>query len=198
VLTKSPLVLRDLRLLREIAARTDFSAAFSVPTLDEKAWRETEPHTPHPRKRLEAVAELTQAGIACSVLVAPLIPGVNDDPRQVEEILAIAGEAGASSVTGIGLHLRGEVRGIFFDWLRQYRPDLTEHYEQLYGRGAYLPGAEKKRLAALTRGFRRKPGAPRWRGRRDGRDERVSREEGEASRRSKGPGRQAERQPRLF
>ena len=151
VLTKSPLLLRDLDLFRELVERTDFSANLSVPTLDEKAWRQTEPHTPHPRTRLEAVAELTRNGIPSSVLIAPLMPGINDDPRQVERILELAGEAGARSVSTIGLHLRGEVREIFFDWLRQYRPDLLEHYEELYRRGAYLPGAERKRLARLAR-----------------------------------------------
>jgi DNA repair photolyase len=74
VLTKSPLLLRDLRLMQEIAERTEFSAALSVPTLDEKAWRATEPHTPNPRARLEAVAELTRAGIRTGVLIAPLMP----------------------------------------------------------------------------------------------------------------------------
>ena len=151
VLTKSPLLLRDLDLFRELVERTDFSANLSVPTLDEKAWRQTEPHTPHPRTRLEAVAELTRNGIPSSVLIAPLMPGINDDPRQVERILELAGEAGARSVTTIGLHLRGEVREIFFDWLRQYRPDLIEHYESLYRRGAYLPHEERKRLARLGR-----------------------------------------------
>jgi DNA repair photolyase len=176
VLTKSPLLLRDIELFRELVERTEFSTAVSVPTLDEKAWRETEPHTPHPRKRLEAVGELTRAGVPCSVLVAPLIPGVNDAPVQVEEILELAGEAGASNVTGIGLHLRGEVREIWFDWLRQYRPDLIPSYEELYRRGAYLPGAEKKRLGELTGGFRRKPGAPQWRGRSENRAERAGRQ----------------------
>src|SRR5215211_2378383 len=146
VLTKSPLLLRDIELFRELVERTEFSTAVSVPTLDEKAWRETEPHTPHPRKRLKAVGELTRVGVPCSVLVAPLI-------------------AGASNVTGIGLHLRGEVREIWFDWLRQYRPDLLPRYDELYRRGAYLPGAEKKRLGGLTGGFQHKPDAPRWRGR---------------------------------
>ena len=131
--------------------------SLSVPTLDERAWRETEPHTPHPRKRLEAVAELTRNGIPSSVLVAPLMPGINDDPRQVEEVLELAGEAGARNVTGIGLHLRGELRDVFFDWLRQYRPDLVDRYEELYERGAYLRGDERKRLAALVRGRRGSP-----------------------------------------
>jgi len=154
VLTKSPLLLRDLAVFKEIAARTEFVANLSVPTLDEKAWRATEPHTPHPKTRLAAVGELNRAGIATGVLIAPLMPGVNDDPRQVEKILAVAGEMGATNVGGIGLHLRGEVKELFMEWLRQYRPDLVPRYEELYGRGrgAYLPRGERERLAKLARG----------------------------------------------
>ncbi len=77
ILTKSPLLLRDLPLMREINERTEFTAALSIPTLDEKAWRATEPHTPNPRARIEAVAELVRAGIRTGVLVAPLMPGIN-------------------------------------------------------------------------------------------------------------------------
>src|SRR5438445_5216588 len=124
VLTKSPLLLRDLPLMKEIAARTEFSAALSVPTLDERAWRATEPHTPNPRARLEAVAELTRAGIRTGVLVAPLMPGINDAPEQIAPILEMASEAGAAYVSGIALHLRGDVRGLFFEWLEHNRPDL--------------------------------------------------------------------------
>jgi DNA repair photolyase len=151
VLTKSPLVLRDLALLRELNETVGFSAAFSIPTIDEKAWRASEPHTPHPRKRIEAIAELAANGIPTSVLVAPLMPGINDDPKQVDEILRRCTEAGARSISGIGLHLRGETRGVFMDWLRSYRPDLVEHYERLYAKGAYLPPAERQRLGALLR-----------------------------------------------
>jgi DNA repair photolyase len=166
VLTKSPLLLRDLDLMKEIAAVTDISANLSVPTIDEKAWRASEPHTPNPRARLEAVGELNRAGIPTGILVAPLMPGINDDPAQVQEILQAAADAGATGVSGIGLHLRGEVRGVFMDWLRSYRPDLVERYEELYARGAYLPRVEQERLGGLVRGarartvgaFRREPG----------------------------------------
>jgi DNA repair photolyase len=150
VLTKSPLLLRDLDLMKEINQRTEFSAALSVPTLDEKAWRSTEPHTPNPRARLEAVAELSRAGIRTGVLVAPLMPGVNDDPEQVRPILEMAAEAGAAYVTGIALHLRGEVRQLWFDWLAEHRPDLVERYRELYRRGAYAPTEERRRLAQLV------------------------------------------------
>jgi DNA repair photolyase len=162
ILTKSPLLLRDLDLMKEIATRTEFSAALSVPTLDEKAWRSTEPHTPHPRARLEAVAELTRAGIKTGILVAPLMPGINDAPEQIAPILELAAEAGAAYVTGIALHLRGEVKPLFFEWLEEHRPDLIPHYKELYRRGAYAPTEERRRLAALVkpagldgRGFRR-------------------------------------------
>jgi DNA repair photolyase len=151
VLTKSPLLLRDLPLFRELVERTDFTANLSIPTIDEKAWRATEPHTPHPRKRLEAVGELVRAGVPTGVLIAPLIPGVNDDPKQVSEILEIAGEAGARSIAGVPLHLRGEVRDIWFDWLRHYRPDLVPLYEELYERGAYMRTDERSRLQALVK-----------------------------------------------
>jgi DNA repair photolyase len=152
VLTKSPLLLRDLDLMKEIAARTEFGAALSVPTLDERAWRATEPHTPNPRARLEAVAELTRAGIRTGVLVAPLMPGINDAPEQVAPILELAAEAGAAFIAGIALHLRGEVRGLFFEWLREHRPDLIPRYEQLYRRGAYMPVQERERLGRLVKG----------------------------------------------
>jgi DNA repair photolyase len=151
VLTKSPLLLRDIELFKQIP---NFAANLSVPTLDEKAWRATEPHTPHPRKRLEAVAELNRAGIPTGILIAPLMPGINDSPEQVEKIIEIATEAGAVSIGGICLHLRGEVKEIWFDWLRSHRPDLLPRYEQLYARGAYAPKAERERLSALARGGR--------------------------------------------
>jgi DNA repair photolyase len=167
VLTKSPLLLRDLPLLVQISRRTHISANLSIPTLDERAWRATEPHTPSPRARLEAVAELNRAGIPTGVLVAPLMPGINDAPHQVEPLLQGAIDAGATTVGGAALHLRGEVRDVFMGWLRAQRPDLVGRYEELYSRSAYAPPAERERLSALVRpayaprgGFRRSPPPP--------------------------------------
>jgi DNA repair photolyase len=151
VLTKSPLLLRDLPLMLEIAQRASFSACLSIPTLDEKAWRATEPHTPSPRARLEAVAQLNRAGIPTGVLIAPLMPGINDAPDQVEPLLELAAEAGATNIAGVALHLRGEVRTVFMDWLRSQRPDLVPRYEELYRRRAYAPAEERARLARMAR-----------------------------------------------
>ncbi|HEX3432585.1 MAG TPA: radical SAM protein [Solirubrobacteraceae bacterium] len=151
VLTKSPLLLRDLDLMLQIAQRTSFTACLSIPTLDEKAWRATEPHTPNPRARLEAVAELNRAGIPTGVLIAPLMPGINDSPDQVGELLDLVDKAGATSVGGVALHLRGEVRQVFMGWLSEKRPDLVDRYERLYARGAYAPTEERKRLSRLVK-----------------------------------------------
>ncbi len=151
ILTKSPLLLRDLKLMVELNERSTFTACLSIPTLDEKAWRETEPHTPSPRARLEAVAELNRAGIPTGVLIAPLMPGINDAPHQVEPLIEMALEAGASNIAGTALHLRGEVRQVFFDWLRTKRPDLEKSYAELYKRGANLPKPERERLSRMVR-----------------------------------------------
>jgi DNA repair photolyase len=161
VLTKSPLLLRDLQLMRELAARTDFSACLSIPTLDERAWRASEPHTPNPRARLEAVAELNRAGIPTGVLIAPLMPGINDSPQQLEPLLAGALQAGATSIGSAALHLRRDVKEIFMEWLRQQRPELVPRYEALYARGANAPRAERERLTGLVRAGRSGRGRPR-------------------------------------
>jgi DNA repair photolyase len=166
VLTKSPLLTRDLDLMLEIREVADFTAALSIPTLEEKAWRATEPGTPNPRKRIEAVAKLTEAGIPTGVLIGPMIPGVNDHPEHVRELVDLCADAGATHVTPIPLHLRGEVKEIWFDWLEENRPDMLARYHELYGRRAYLPKEESKRLTSLVRP-KLKPRAagerPRWR-----------------------------------
>ena len=140
--------------MREVAAVTDLSACLSVPTLDEKAWRASEPHTPHPRARLEAVGELNRAGIPTGILIAPLMPGINDAPEQVERIIELATENGAVSIGGNTLFLRGAVRKIFMDWLRA--PARTGSAL----REALRPGRVRRRAGAPPdRAWGRAPGA---------------------------------------
>jgi DNA repair photolyase len=134
-----------------LAEVADVSVNFSVPTLDERIWRQTEPHTPHPRKRLEAVARFNEAGIPSGVLIAPLMPGINDSPELVEEIVSIAEEAGATFVNGIALHLRPGVKEVFMSWLSAARPDLVPKYEELYQDRAYAPSGERRRISSLVR-----------------------------------------------
>jgi DNA repair photolyase len=163
ILTKSPLLLRDIGLLRELAEKVGLTACLSIPTLDQKVWRETEPRTPNPRARLEAVAELNRAGVPTGVLIAPLMPGINDAPEQVEPLLEAIADAGATNVAGIALHLRGEVKDVFMGWMREARPELVTRYEGLYGRRAYAPQRERERLSSMVRRGGR-PGAF-WRNR---------------------------------
>jgi DNA repair photolyase len=145
VLTKSPLVMRDIEIYAAMAKRgSQVSVNLSVPTLDEDAWRATEPHTPSPAARLDAVAELRRRGIDSGVLVAPLMPGINDSPEQVRPILERAKAADATFLGGVALHLRDEVKDVFFAWLEQKRPDLIPRYEALYRGRAYMRPEQRK------------------------------------------------------
>ncbi len=124
ILTKSTLILRDLALLAEAAAHADVRANFSIGTLDEEVWKLTEPGTPHPMRRVEAVAKLNAAGVPCGVLVAPVLPGLSDAPEQLEAVVKACVEAGARPIASILLHLRPGVREHYLDWLagRPTRP----------------------------------------------------------------------------
>ncbi|HVO53783.1 MAG TPA: radical SAM protein [Solirubrobacterales bacterium] len=155
VLTKSPLVMRDVDLYERLAKLLPVSVNLSVPTLDEDAWRATEPHTPSPAARLDAVAELRRRGIESGVLIAPLMPGINDSPEQVRPIVERARKAGASFLGGVALHLRGEVKDVFYAWLQAKRPDLLPKYETLYGDRAYMRPEDRKRTTRAVRGWGR-------------------------------------------
>jgi DNA repair photolyase len=166
VLTKSPLLLRDIEIYERMAKRLPISVNLSIPTLDEEAWRATEPHTPSPAARLDAVEELRRRGIDSGVLIAPLMPGINDDPDQVQPIVDRAKEAGATFLGGVALHLRDEVRDVFFGWLQVKRPDLLPRYEQLYAGGrAYMRPEDRKQTTRAVRGWGRSGSRRTGRGR---------------------------------
>jgi DNA repair photolyase len=158
ILTKSVLILRDLDLLAAAAERTSVHTALSIGTLDEAVWRATEPGTPHPRRRVEAVRQLNAAGVPCGVLVAPVLPGISDSPAQLEEVVTACVQAGATSISTIALHLRPGVREHFLTWLRSHDADRAEEYEQRYRR-SYLPAAEQKALAAQVKEIAGRAGA---------------------------------------
>ena len=125
ILTKGTLILRDVDLLQRAAEVTTVSAAFSIGTLDDTVWRETEPGTPHPRARIDAIRTLTEAGIPTGVLMAPILPGISDRPEQLREVVGAAIDAGATHVSPILLHLRPGVREEFLPWLEEEHPDLV-------------------------------------------------------------------------
>jgi DNA repair photolyase len=145
ILTKGTLILRDLDLLQQAAEVAPVSAAFSIGTLDEQVWRDTEPGTPHPKARMEAVRTLTEAGISTGILMAPILPGISDRPDQLREVVDAAIDAGATHVSPIMLHLRPGVREEFLPWLENEHPDLVERYLQMY-RQPYGPKATREAL----------------------------------------------------
>jgi DNA repair photolyase len=132
ILTKSPMIVRDLDVLTAAAQRTHVRCNLSIGTLDEDVWHASEPGTPPPRQRVDAVRRLNEAGIACGVLIAPILPGISDDPAQLEAVIEAALAAGAVSISPILLHLRPGVREVFMPWLAGYRPDLVQRYRTLY------------------------------------------------------------------
>jgi DNA repair photolyase len=147
ILTKSTLILRDLDFLLAAASRTDVHCNLSIGTLDEEVWKATEPGTPHPRRRIEAVRRLNDAGIPTGVLMAPIIPGWSDSPEQLEEVATACVEAGATFVTPIALHLRRGVKEHFLAFLEARRPDLHPELARRYARSAYLPSGDQQRIS---------------------------------------------------
>jgi DNA repair photolyase len=147
ILTKGTLILRDMDLLQEAAEHSDVSTAFSIATLDETAWRKSEPGTPHPLKRIEAMAKLNAAGIPCGVLVAPILPGITDSPDQIRTVVEACIDAGATHVSPILLHLRPIVKDVYMEWLGEKYPDLVPRYEQMYQRGSYADRSHQKALS---------------------------------------------------
>jgi DNA repair photolyase len=148
ILTKGTLVLRDLDLLRDAAEVTDVLVNVSVGFVDEALWRRVEPGTPAPRARLSVCRTLTDAGIGCGVLMAPILPYLTDSPRQLEATVWAIAAAGARSVTPLVLHLRPGAREWYLAWLEREYPELVPRYHELYGRGAYAPKAYQHGISA--------------------------------------------------
>jgi DNA repair photolyase len=155
ILTKSPLLLRDLDLFVELASTAGFTASLSIGTLDEEVWRRSEPGTPHPRARMAAVKRLVEAGVPCGILMAPILPGISDRPEQLQAVVRAAADAGASHVTPITLHLRRGVKEEFMPWLEQAYPELVADYRRMY-RGANAPKAVAAAIGERVRAAKRR------------------------------------------
>jgi DNA repair photolyase len=157
IITRGPMIVRDLDVLAEAARRADVSVTFSIPTLDEEVWRKTEPSTAHPRQRLRAVKRLVDAGIKAGVGMAPILPGISDHPEQLAEVIKAAREAGATGVWTNLLFLRPGTREHFLEHLARDWPELVPYYEELYRGRAYLGSAEgkpvRKQVSELARRF---------------------------------------------
>ena len=157
MITRGPMIVRDLDVLAEAARRAEVSISFSIPTLDEEVWRKTEPSTAHPRQRLRAVKELVDAGIKVVVGMAPILPGISDRPEQLREVVKAARQAGATAVWTNLLFLRPGTREHFLEHLAADWPGMVDHYDRLYEGRAYLPAPEatpvRRQVAELAREY---------------------------------------------
>jgi DNA repair photolyase len=157
IITRGPMIVRDVDVLAQAASHASVSVTFSIPTLDEEVWRKTEPSTAHPRQRLRALKELVDAGIKAGVGMAPILPGISDRPEQLAEVVRAAREAGATGVWANLLFLRPGTREHFLEHLADDWPELVPLYEELYARKAYLPAEHTKpvraQVADLARRF---------------------------------------------
>lgn len=146
ILTKGTLLRRDLPLIADAGTRVGVSVAVSLAMLDPDLHRSVEPGTPTPAARLELISAITQAGLDCHVMVAPVLPYLTDSEAHLAALLSQIAAAGATGVTVFGLHLRGATRGWFLAWLGSTHPELLSRYRELYGRGAYLGPEYREQL----------------------------------------------------
>jgi DNA repair photolyase len=158
IITRGPMIVRDLDVLVEASRRASVSVTFSIPTLDEEVWKRTEPSTAHPRQRLKALKQLVDAGVKASVGMAPILPGISDQPEQLREVVRAAREAGATGVWANLLFLRPGTREHFLEHLAEDLPEQLPFYEELYAGKAYL-GADlmkplKNEVSRLAREYK--------------------------------------------
>jgi DNA repair photolyase len=138
IITRGPMIVRDLDVLVDAAQRASVSVTFSVPTVDEEVWKRTEPSTAHPRQRLKAVRALVDAGVNARVGMAPILPGISDRPEQLREVVRAAREAGATGIWANLLFLRPGTREHFLAHLAEDWPEQLPLYEEIYAGKAYL------------------------------------------------------------
>jgi DNA repair photolyase len=132
IVTKGPMVVRDIDVLQDAARRADCRVYLSIPSVDEDAWSKLEPGTASPLQRLRAVRQLTDAGIHAGVLMMPLVPGITTAKPIVERTLRTFVEYGARFVGTCVARLDTGVREHFFAFLEREYPSLVEGYSRLY------------------------------------------------------------------
>ena len=152
IITRGPMIVRDVDVLTQAARRADVAVTFSIPTLDDEIWRKTEPGTAPPRQRLRALKELVDAGIRVGVGMAPILPGLSDRPELLEQVIREARAAGATGVWANLLYLKPGTKEHYLAALERDWPELLPQYEELYGRKAYVNADEiRTEVRALAR-----------------------------------------------
>jgi DNA repair photolyase len=142
IITRGPMIVRDIDVLVEASQRADVSVTFSIPTLDVDIWRKTEPGTAPPHQRLRALKELVDAGVNVGVGMAPILPGLTDKPELMEDVVRAARAAGATGVWANLLYLKPGTKEHYLRALERDWPELLPEYARLYGSKAYLDASE--------------------------------------------------------
>jgi DNA repair photolyase len=158
IITRGPMIVRDVDVLVELAQRADLAVTFSVPTLDHEIWKRTEPGTAPPHQRLRALKELVDAGVKASVGMAPILPGLSDKPELLADVVRAAREAGATGVWANTLYLKPGTKEHFLRALERDYPELLPEYERLYGRRAYMSKDDSQPVKAAVQELTRKHG----------------------------------------
>ncbi len=150
LVTKGPMVVRDLDVLQELTERAGVTICVSVPTVDEETWRRAEPGTAPPWQRLRILRRLVDAGVHAGVFMAPLLPGLSADREQIERTMHAAADHGAQFIGHGLLHLGPEVRDHYVGFLEREYPELLAGYERLYGKGVQRKYAVRKYSEAVA------------------------------------------------
>jgi DNA repair photolyase len=158
IITRGPMIVRDVDVLVELAQRASLRVTFSVPTLDREIWRKTEPGTAPPQQRLRALKVLVDAGVNASVGMAPILPGLTDKPELMADVVRAAREAGATGVWANTLYLKPGTKEHFLSALARDWPELLPDYEKLYGGRAYLARADSLPVRATVQELARRNG----------------------------------------
>jgi DNA repair photolyase len=158
ITTKSVLILRDLELLGRVSDRHRFSVHMTVTTTDEGLARLLEPKAPPPARRLEAVQQLSRAGVRVGVNAMPILPGLNDSDRNLDAMARAAREAGAKFLYGNILFLTPSAMKQFMPFLEKEFPRLAKKYRRLYAHSAYLNGEYRDRMTKLLAELRTRYG----------------------------------------
>src|SRR5437868_2414 len=158
IVTKSNLVLRDTDVLREIAKHNQLFVNLTITTLKTDLARILEPRAPRPDLRLDAVRQLNQAGVHAGVICAPVVPGITDSPRDLEDLVRATAEAGGKHIYANPLFLKPCSASVFLPFLEKEFPRLAENYRRRYQDHAFLPKSYQQRISKLMASLRRKYG----------------------------------------
>jgi DNA repair photolyase len=158
IVTKSNLIVRDLDLLRAVSQYNVLSIHLTVTTLNVDLARILEPRAPRPDLRIDAVRQLSAAGLTVGLSCSPVLPGITDSPVDLEAVVRAAAAAGARHIFAGPLFLKPCSAAVFLPFLEQHFPHLVENYHQRYQDRSFLPPSYGKRVAHLIARFRQKYG----------------------------------------